>query len=217
LLVTALPALWLATGLLSGDIVPAAADRRDDVQVAYRTELPSYVFIEGRSVDDEIAVSGRLGGGSFAVTSSAPIELVGPIARRRCELSGQARARCGSRGFEYLALFGHEGDDRLTSKLRGNVSLQGDLGDDLLRSPTTGNDLLGGRGVDNLVGGDGGDFLSGGAGADNLSGGRGEDDVGANDGDRDISVRCGSGGDDFLTRDPEDPPQFGCERVETYR
>ncbi len=76
----------------------------------------------------------------------------------------------------------------LTSDLYsyGNVSLDGNTGNDILWSSAGHDSLFGGDGNDDLFGGAGNDYLSGGAGRDTLNGDRGND------------LLEGGGGDDSL-------------------
>lgn len=88
---------------------------------------------------------------------------------------------------------GTRGDDTLTGS-GGDDVIIGKAGDDRLRGLGANDTLVGGAGRDRLTGGSGHDTLVAGPGRDRLMGGRGDDTVNSRDRARE-TARCGPGWD----------------------
>ena len=129
-----------------------------------------------------------------------------------------------------LEISGAAGNDRLAG--RGDDTINGNSGDDILRAGWAGeNTIRGGSGDDGLIGGGSTDFLVGGSGRDRLRGAPGKDSIdgglgrdlliGGFDNDRIVArersgerdrVSCGPGRD-VVIADRKDAVSDDCERV----
>ena len=105
---------------------------------------------------------------------------------------------------------GTRGDDTLTGR-GGDDVIIGKAGSDRLGGLRGDDTLVGGAGRDRLVGGSGHDTLVGGPGRDRLIGGRGDDTINSQGGARD-TARCGPGWDTVVA-DANDLVPASCEHA----